>query len=106
MLTIKAEPAGASLTRPWPADQPERWSIERLIPLGLAKAIFDNVTWRWVRVEGVVDAVRLNQRRSEKWHERMVGRDYAGAAGERKPAAAAPHDALRREGRTTHPADV
>jgi hypothetical protein len=32
--------------------------------------------------------------------------DYAGAAGERKPAAAAPHDALHREGRTTHPADV
>jgi glycogen operon protein len=44
--------------------------------------------------------------RSEKWHERMVGRDYAGAAGERKPAAAAPHDALHREGRTMHPADV
>jgi len=43
MSTIKAEPAGASLTRPWPADQPERWSIERLIPLGQAKAMFDNV---------------------------------------------------------------
>ena len=43
MLTIKAEPAGASLTRPWPADQPERGSIERLISLGHAKAIFDNV---------------------------------------------------------------
>jgi len=40
MSTIKAEPAGASLTRPWPA---ERWSIERLIPLGQAKAMFDNV---------------------------------------------------------------
>ena len=25
-------PAEASLTRPWPADQVERWPIERLIP--------------------------------------------------------------------------
>jgi hypothetical protein len=71
------------------------------------EALIDRpASWRWVRVEGVADAVRLNQRRSKKWHERMVGRDYAGAAGERKPAAAAPHDALHREGRTTHPPDV
>src|SRR5258707_14571867 len=26
--------------------------------------------WRGVRVEGVADAVRLNQRRSEKWREK------------------------------------
>jgi hypothetical protein len=35
MLAIKAEPAGASLARPWPADQPERWPIARLIPYAI-----------------------------------------------------------------------
>src|SRR5437868_2792376 len=32
MFSTQLEPAGASPMRPWPADHPERWSIERLIP--------------------------------------------------------------------------
>ena len=32
MLSTQSEPAGASPTRPWPADRVERWPIERLIP--------------------------------------------------------------------------
>ena len=32
MFSTQSEPAGAGPTRPWPADQPERWPIERLIP--------------------------------------------------------------------------
>ena len=32
MLSTQCEPAGASLTRPWPADQVERCPIERLKP--------------------------------------------------------------------------
>ena len=32
-----------------------------------------------LRVEGVA-AVQLNQRRSEKWRENRMGRDYSGAA--------------------------
>jgi len=32
-MTVTDEaPVEASLTRPWPADQVERWPIERLIP--------------------------------------------------------------------------
>ena len=32
MSSIASGPAEASPTRPWPADQVERWPIERLIP--------------------------------------------------------------------------
>src|SRR6202047_2599044 len=32
MLSIESEAAGASPTRAWPADQVERWPIERLLP--------------------------------------------------------------------------
>ena len=32
MTLTNEAPAEASLTRPWPADQLERWPIERLIP--------------------------------------------------------------------------
>src|ERR1700674_1038088 len=32
MLSTQSEAAGASSTRAWPADQVERWPIERLIP--------------------------------------------------------------------------
>jgi len=32
MLSTQSEPAGARPTRPWPADQVERWPIERLKP--------------------------------------------------------------------------
>jgi DNA modification methylase len=32
MFSIQSEPAGAKPSRPWPADQPERRPIERLIP--------------------------------------------------------------------------
>src|SRR6202045_3943164 len=32
MLSTQSEAAGASPTRAWPADQVERWPIERLLP--------------------------------------------------------------------------
>ena len=32
MLSTQTDPATASPTRPWPADQIERWPIERLKP--------------------------------------------------------------------------
>jgi hypothetical protein len=32
MLSMQSEPAGAGPMRPWPADQVERWPIERLLP--------------------------------------------------------------------------
>ena len=32
MFSTQSEPASAGPTRPWPADQVERWPIERLIP--------------------------------------------------------------------------
>ena len=32
MLSTQSEAAGASPTRAWPADQVERWPIERLTP--------------------------------------------------------------------------
>ena len=32
MLSTQSGPAGVGPTRPWPADQVERWPIERLIP--------------------------------------------------------------------------
>src|SRR5580693_7772006 len=34
MFSTQSEPASAGPTRPWPADQVERWPIERLIPYG------------------------------------------------------------------------
>src|SRR6267154_1193387 len=32
MSSTQSEPSGTRPSRPWPADQPERWPIERLIP--------------------------------------------------------------------------
>src|SRR6478752_8928009 len=32
MFSTQSEPASAGPTRPWPADQVERWPIDRLIP--------------------------------------------------------------------------
>jgi hypothetical protein len=55
--------------------------------------------WRGVRVEGVADAVRLTQRRSERWHEkdscrlRRLGRTQAGSCSSRRHPA--PRASLR-----------
>src|SRR5271155_888037 len=57
MFPTQSEPADASPTRPWPADQVERWAIERLIPCAtnprlhteadLGKIVASILKWGW-----------------------------------------------------------
>jgi|SRR5437868_10049849 len=57
MLSTKPEPADSGPTRPWPADQVERWPIERLRPYAnnprlhseadLSKIAASIVKWGW-----------------------------------------------------------
>ena len=57
MFSTQSEPADASPTRPWPADQVERWAIERLIPyatnprlhteVDLGKIVASILKWGW-----------------------------------------------------------
>jgi hypothetical protein len=57
MFSTQSEPADASPIRPWPADQVERWAIERLIPCAtnprlpteadLGKIVASILKWGW-----------------------------------------------------------
>lgn len=57
MFSTQSEPADASPIRPWPADQVERWAIERLIACAtnprlhteadLGKIVASILKWGW-----------------------------------------------------------
>ena len=53
MLSPQPEPAGASPSRPWPADRVERWPIERLIPYTTSPRIHSEAD-----LDKLTDAVR------------------------------------------------
>jgi len=55
--------------------------------LGRDQSFVRQRPWRGIRVEGVADAVRLNQRRSEKWRAKDVSRDYVGDGRHVRPRA-------------------